>query len=48
MAGLRAGGKPAKFVKQYADLTTVLTEAVPAFAAEVQAGIYPGAEHSYH
>jgi 3-methyl-2-oxobutanoate hydroxymethyltransferase len=48
MAGLRADGKPAKFVKQYADLTQVLTEATHAFAAEVQAGIYPGGEHSYH
>jgi 3-methyl-2-oxobutanoate hydroxymethyltransferase len=48
MAGLRADGKPAKFVKQYADLTRVLTEATHAFAAEVQSGIYPGAEHSYH
>lgn len=48
MAGLRVGGKPAKFVKQYADLTTVLTGAVQRFADEVQAGTYPGAEHSYH
>ncbi len=48
MAGLRADGTPAKFVKQYADLTEVLTSATHAFAAEVQAGIYPGAEHSYH
>src|SRR4051794_23432254 len=48
LAGLRGEGKPAKFVKQYADLTTVLTEAVQRFAGEVQAGIYPGAEHSYH
>ncbi|MEO6503739.1 MAG: 3-methyl-2-oxobutanoate hydroxymethyltransferase [Jatrophihabitantaceae bacterium] len=48
MAGLRADGKPAKFVKQYADLTQVLTDATHAFAAEVQAGTYPGAEHSYH
>ncbi|MEO7262044.1 MAG: 3-methyl-2-oxobutanoate hydroxymethyltransferase [Jatrophihabitantaceae bacterium] len=48
MAGLRADGKPAKFVKQYADLTQVLTDATHAFAAEVQAGIYPGGEHSYH
>ncbi|HEX4726466.1 MAG TPA: 3-methyl-2-oxobutanoate hydroxymethyltransferase, partial [Jatrophihabitans sp.] len=48
MAGLRAGGKPAKFVKQYADLGGVLTDAVRQFAAEVQAGTYPGAEHSYH
>ena len=48
MAGLRPGGKAAKFVKQYADVAQVLTSAVHAFAAEVQAGIYPGAEHSYH
>jgi 3-methyl-2-oxobutanoate hydroxymethyltransferase len=48
MAGLRGAGKPAKFVKQYADLTTVLTDAVQRFAGEVQAGTYPGAEHSYH
>ena len=48
LAGLRGEGKPAKFVKQYADLTTVLTDAVRRFASEVQAGIYPGAEHSYH
>jgi 3-methyl-2-oxobutanoate hydroxymethyltransferase len=48
MAGLRVGGKPAKFVKQYADVAQVLTDAVGRFADEVQAGIYPGAEHSYH
>ena len=48
MAGLRADGKPAKFVKQYADVAQVLTDATHAFAAEVQAGTYPGAEHSYH
>jgi 3-methyl-2-oxobutanoate hydroxymethyltransferase len=48
MAGLRGEGKPAKFVKQYADVSAVLTAAVHQFAAEVQAGIYPGAEHSYH
>ncbi|UQX87293.1 3-methyl-2-oxobutanoate hydroxymethyltransferase [Jatrophihabitans telluris] len=48
MAGLRGAGQPAKFVKQYADLTAVLTDAVGRFASEVQAGTYPGAEHSYH
>jgi 3-methyl-2-oxobutanoate hydroxymethyltransferase len=48
MAGLRGEGKPAKFVKQYADVSAVLTEAVRQFASEVQTGIYPGAEHSYH
>ena len=48
MAGLRGAGKPAKFVKQYADLNAVLTDAARRFADEVQTGIYPGAEHSYH
>jgi 3-methyl-2-oxobutanoate hydroxymethyltransferase len=48
MAGLRGAGKPAKFVKQYADLNAVLTDAARRFADEVQAGIYPGAEHSYN
>ena len=48
MAGLRGAGKPAKFVKQYADLNSVLTDAVQRFASEVQAGTYPAAEHSYH
>jgi 3-methyl-2-oxobutanoate hydroxymethyltransferase len=50
MAGVRVDGdgKPAKFVKQFADVGQVLTSAAHAFAAEVQAGIYPGAEHSYH
>jgi 3-methyl-2-oxobutanoate hydroxymethyltransferase len=48
LAGLRVGGTPAKFVKQYADVGQVLTDAVRRFAADVQAGTYPGAEHSYH
>jgi len=47
MAGLRTGGKAAKFVKQYADVTAVLTDAARTFAAEVRSGVYPGAEHSY-
>jgi 3-methyl-2-oxobutanoate hydroxymethyltransferase len=41
-------GKPAKFVKQYADLAGVLTSAVRDFAADVQSGTYPGPEHTYH
>ncbi|MDQ2838377.1 MAG: 3-methyl-2-oxobutanoate hydroxymethyltransferase [Actinomycetota bacterium] len=48
MAGLRTDGKAAKFVKQYANVGQILTDAVHQFATEVQAGIYPGAEHSYH
>jgi 3-methyl-2-oxobutanoate hydroxymethyltransferase len=46
MAGLRGGPTP-RFVKRYADLRGVLRGAVDEFAAEVQAGVYPGPEHSY-
>jgi 3-methyl-2-oxobutanoate hydroxymethyltransferase len=48
MAGLRTGGKAAKFVRQFADVTQVLTDAAHEFAQAVQAGTYPAAEHSYH
>jgi len=47
MAGLNQGPKP-KFVKRYADLRAVLAGAATAYAEEVRAGSYPGAEHSYH
>jgi 3-methyl-2-oxobutanoate hydroxymethyltransferase len=47
MAGLRTGKLP-KFVKQYADLRSVLTGAVEQFAAEVREGNNPGDEHTYH
>jgi len=46
MAGLR-GGKLPKFVKQYADLRSVLAGAAAAFAEEVRAGAYPDEPHSY-
>ncbi len=45
-AGLTTGRIP-KFVKQYADLKGVLTDAVTAFRADVESGAYPGPEHSY-
>lgn len=48
MAGLRTGAKQAKFVKSFADLTGVLTDAARSFADEVAAGTYPAAEHTYH
>lgn len=48
MAGLRVDGKPAKFVKQYLDLASALTDAAQSFAGEVQSGAYPGPEHTYH
>jgi 3-methyl-2-oxobutanoate hydroxymethyltransferase len=46
MAGLTPG-KPPKFVKQYADLRSVLTAAVKEWAGEVVSGQYPGPEHQY-
>src|SRR5918997_943988 len=44
MAGLRTGKAP-RFVKKYADLAGVLTEATRAFADEVRGGDFPAAEH---
>jgi 3-methyl-2-oxobutanoate hydroxymethyltransferase len=46
LAGLRRN--PAKFVKQYADVRTVLTDAAKAFASEVAEGSYPDEPHTYH
>ena len=47
MAGLTPGGVP-KFVKQYADMRTLLGDAARAFAADVVHGAYPDESHSYH
>jgi 3-methyl-2-oxobutanoate hydroxymethyltransferase len=46
MAGLRTGRMP-RFVKQYADLAGVLTDATRQFAAEVRGGEFPAAEHTF-
>lgn len=46
MLGLFEGLKP-KFVKQYADLGAVATEAVSRYVDEVQSGVFPGPEHEY-
>jgi 3-methyl-2-oxobutanoate hydroxymethyltransferase len=46
MAGLRSGPMP-RFVKQYADLRTVLSGAAVAFAQDVAAGSFPAEEHSF-
>ena len=46
MAGLTPGVAP-KFVKRYADLSSILAAAVREFAAEVRDGTYPAPEHSY-
>jgi len=37
----------AKFVRQYADLGTVITQAVSAFASDVRSGDYPNESESY-
>lgn len=47
MAGLRKGPLP-RFVKQYADLRSSLTDAARAFADDVATRSYPGEEHTYH
>lgn len=40
-------GKAPKFVKRYADLSTVAVEALTAFRQEVESGSYPDDAHSY-
>ncbi|MEO9138173.1 MAG: 3-methyl-2-oxobutanoate hydroxymethyltransferase [Jatrophihabitans sp.] len=47
MAGLRCGGKPAKFVKEFADVGSVLRNAAASFADEVRGGQYPAPQHEY-
>ncbi|MEU4333993.1 3-methyl-2-oxobutanoate hydroxymethyltransferase [Micromonospora lupini] len=46
MAGLRTGRAP-RFVKRYADLADVLTDATRRFADEVRGGEFPAAEHTF-
>ncbi len=46
MAGLRTGRLP-RFVKQYADLHGALLAAAKDFAADVEAGTFPGEEHTF-
>ena len=44
--GLRTG-KMARFVKQYADVHSVLLDAARAYADDVRGGTFPGAEHTF-
>lgn len=46
MAGLNSGPAP-RFVKRFADVRSVITEAAKAYAEEVGEGTYPGPEHSF-
>ncbi len=41
-------GPPPKFVRQYADIGRIATEAVAAFAADVRRGTFPDDGESYH
>jgi 3-methyl-2-oxobutanoate hydroxymethyltransferase len=45
MAGLSP--KVAKFVRKYADVASVLSEAATAFAEDVTGGAFPDEAHSY-
>jgi len=45
-AGLTIGRVP-KFVKQYADLAGILSQAAKEWRVDVESGSYPNAEHSY-
>ncbi|HWD54132.1 MAG TPA: 3-methyl-2-oxobutanoate hydroxymethyltransferase [Acidimicrobiales bacterium] len=49
LLGLGAPGGPVpKFVRRYADLGRLATEAVAAFAADVRDGSFPGEAETYH
>ena len=41
-------GTPAKFVRRYADISAVITDAVQAYRDDVVAGRYPSDSESYH
>jgi 3-methyl-2-oxobutanoate hydroxymethyltransferase len=47
LVGYSTGYIP-KFVKRYADLQTVIGQAVRKYAADVSAGVFPDDTHSYH
>ncbi len=46
MAGLRTGRLP-RFVKQFADMRSLLRKAAQDYATEVTNGTFPGAEHTF-
>jgi len=46
MLGIKAGFTP-KFVKSYANLNEIITEAVKSYKDEVERGKFPGPEHSF-
>jgi 3-methyl-2-oxobutanoate hydroxymethyltransferase len=46
MAGMRTGKAP-RFVKRYAEVAAVLSDATRQFADEVRSGVFPAAEHTF-
>ena len=40
--------KPPKFVRQYADVGRIATDAIAAFADDVRNGAFPGDAETYH
>jgi 3-methyl-2-oxobutanoate hydroxymethyltransferase len=47
LIGLRLGGKSHHHVKRYADVATVIRDALVAFRNEVESGAFPSEEHSF-
>jgi 3-methyl-2-oxobutanoate hydroxymethyltransferase len=47
LLGLRQGAPP-KFVRQYADLTSVAVTAISSWAADVRSGTFPSEAETYH
>ena len=41
------GGRPARFVKQYAHLRSAMIDGVTSYAGDVREGRYPAPEHGY-
>ncbi|WP_095165758.1 3-methyl-2-oxobutanoate hydroxymethyltransferase [Pseudomonas sp. Irchel 3H3] len=46
MVGLRDGQLP-RFVKQYADMRKVMSDAAQVFAEDVESGLFPGPNHTF-
>ncbi|MCH8209579.1 MAG: 3-methyl-2-oxobutanoate hydroxymethyltransferase, partial [Nitrospinae bacterium] len=47
MLGLNQDFSP-KFVKKYADVGSIMRSAVNQYMEEIQSGVFPSEEHSYH
>jgi 3-methyl-2-oxobutanoate hydroxymethyltransferase len=41
-------GRPAKFVRRYADLRNTIIDAVSAWATDVRSGAFPADAETYH